>query len=114
MFNDFRVCRGGVFDRFIGVSALVILAVIAGCGSSNSNTVTIGPATKLAYTAQPSSVAAGSGTITVTVSVEDAAGHVVPTATNQITIAIGTNPSSGTLSGTATAAAVAGVATFRT
>jgi len=112
MLKDFLICRGGVFQRFIGVSMLAMLAFIAGCGSSNSNTVTIGPAAKLAYTTQPSSVAAGSGTITVTVSVEDAAGHVVPTATNQITIAIGTNPSSGTLSGTATATAVAGVATF--
>ena len=50
----------------------------------------------------------------VKVGVEDAVGNVVTTATNQITIAIGTNPSTGTLSGTALVNAVAGVATFST
>ena len=109
MCKDLRVCRGGVLCRILGLSVLVALAFIAGCASSN--TVTIGPPAKLAFTTQPGNAAAG-GSITVTVSVEDAAGNVVPTATNQVTIAIGTNPSSGTLSGTAQATAVAGVATF--
>ena len=73
----------------------------------------VGPPAKLAFTVQPGNVAAGSSiTPAVAVSVEDAAGNVVATATNQITIAIGTNPSSGTLSGAAQASAVAGVATF--
>jgi hypothetical protein len=48
------------------------------------------------------------------VSVEDAAGNVVTSATNSITLAIGTNPASGTLGGTLTVAAVSGVATFST
>ena len=39
-------------------------------------------------------------------------GNRVPIATNTVTIAIGTNPASGTLSGTLSRAAVAGVATF--
>jgi hypothetical protein len=94
----------------LGITVLAAILFVAGC--TTSNTVTIGPPAKLAFSVQPGSVSAGSNSITATVSIEDAAGHVVPTATNQVTIAIGTNPSSGTLSGTATATAVAGVATF--
>ena len=80
---------------------------------SGSFTVSAGTATQLAFTTQPSNLGAG-GVITpaVVVAVEDAQGNTVPTATNSITVAIGTNPGGGTLSGTATAAAVAGVATF--
>src|SRR2546421_611274 len=39
-------------------------------------------------------------------------GNTVTTATTSITLAIGTNPASGTLAGTTTVAAVSGVATF--
>src|SRR5439155_477377 len=46
------------------------------------------------------------------VAVQDAQGNTVTTATTSSTVAIGTNPASGTLSGTATVAAVSGVATF--
>src|SRR2546427_39032 len=48
----------------------------------------------------------------VQVAVQDAQGNTVMTATTSITVAIGTNPASGTLSGTTTVAAVSGVATF--
>ena len=83
--------------------------------ASSAFNVLVGAASKLAFTVPPSSVAAG-GAIApaVAVSIEDALGNVVPTATNQVTIAIGTNPSSGTLSGTAQVNAVAGVAAFST
>ena len=81
--------------------------------TSNTFNVTVGVAEQAAFTAQPTSVTAGSSiTPSVTVSVEDASGDVVTSATNSITIAIGTNPSSGTLGGTVTVAAVNGVATF--
>ena len=46
------------------------------------------------------------------VEVKDQYGNRVTTATDDITIAIGTNPASGNLLGTPTVAAVAGVATF--
>ena len=91
------------------------LAVADGAlnGTSAAFNVTVGVASKLVYTVQPSSVTAGSSiTPAVTVSVEDSQGNVVPTATNSITMAIGTNPSSGTLGGTVTVAAASGVATF--
>ncbi|MFZ9856575.1 MAG: invasin domain 3-containing protein, partial [Limisphaerales bacterium] len=72
-----------------------------------------GPATKLAFATQPSSVVAGASiSPSVTVEVLDANNNRVTTATDSITLAIGTNPGSGTLSGTATVSAVAGVATF--
>ena len=48
----------------------------------------------------------------VTVTIEDAEGNFVTTATNAVTMAIGTNPPNGTLSGILTVNAVAGVATF--
>src|SRR4029077_7257993 len=83
--------------------------------TSSAFNVTAGTATKLAFTVQPSNVTAGiSIAPAVQVSIEDALGNLATTATNQITIAIGTNPSAGTLSGTAQVNAVAGVATFST
>jgi uncharacterized repeat protein (TIGR01451 family) len=48
----------------------------------------------------------------VTVRAVDADGATVPSFTGSVTIALGTNPSGGTLSGTTTVAAVGGVATF--
>src|SRR5207245_2480359 len=62
----------------------------------------------------PASTQAGSS-FTVTVRVQDKNGNVVTTgagSTASVTVAIGTNPSSGTLSGTLTQTAVSGVATF--
>jgi len=53
-------------------------------------------------------------TPSVAVSVEDAGGNVVGLAHDSITVAIGTNPGSSTLSGTTTVNAVNGVATFST
>ena len=105
-------CAAVVTCKILGISVLVFLLFLSGCGSSG-NTVTIGLPAKLAFTVQPSNVAAGSSiTPAVQVTIQDASGNTVTTATNQVTIAIGTNPSSGTLSGTTPVTAVAGVATF--
>jgi len=90
----------------------------AGNLSTYSNTATaattIGPATKLAFVQGPTNTAAGA-TITpaVTVAVEDANGNV-ETSDNatQVSLAIGTNPASGTLSGGSAVAVASGVATF--
>jgi hypothetical protein len=82
-------------------------------GATSSAFNVFGAATQLGFTVQPSNVLAGASiTPAVQVAVEDSLGSVVASATNQITIAIGTNPSSGTLSGTAQVNAVAGVAAF--
>ncbi len=81
--------------------------------ASTAFNVTAGAANKLIFSVQPSNTAAGTSiSPAVTVTVEDAGGNTVTTATNSVTLAIGTNPGSGSLSGTATVAAVNGVATF--
>jgi uncharacterized repeat protein (TIGR01451 family) len=71
------------------------------------------PPSKLAFLQQPNNTIYNQ-TITpaVTVEIQDASGNRVATATNSVTVAIGTNPAGGTLSGTLTVNAVAGVATF--
>jgi len=68
---------------------------------------------KLRFVVQPTNTAS-SGAITPAVSVEvlDGFDNRVPNATNAITLALGSNPSAGTLSGTRTRSAVEGVATF--
>jgi hypothetical protein len=82
--------------------------------NANAFNITAGTATQLVYLQQPTNTVAGT-TITpsVTVQVEDANGNVeVGDTTTTVTLAIGTNPSSGTLSGTLTRTAASGVATF--
>ena len=75
--------------------------------------VNAGPASTLAFTSQPGQAISGDPiTPAVTVTVRDAASNIVTTATNNITVAIGTNPGGGTLSGTTSVVPVAGVATF--
>jgi hypothetical protein len=81
--------------------------------TSTSFNVTPGVATQLAFTVQPTNTAAAASiTPNVQVSIEDAQGNVVTSATSAVTVAIGTNPGGGTLAGTLAQNAVAGVATF--
>jgi len=91
---------------------------LGGCSGSSGGPVAptgVGPAAKLIFAVQPSNAAAGAGiTPAMQVAVQDAQGNTVSTATTSITVAIGTNPASGTLAGTKTVAAVNGVATFST
>jgi VCBS repeat-containing protein len=76
-------------------------------------TATAGAATKLAFSQVPVNTSAGNSiTPAVKVAIQDAAGNTVTSATDLITIGIGSNPSAGTLSGTTTVSAVNGVATF--
>src|SRR5256885_13567323 len=94
----------------------VVLCGVAlgGCAGSTSGPVQP-TAPKLVCTVQPSNAGAGAvNTPAVQVAVQDAQGNTVTTATTNISVAIGTNPASGTLAGTKTVAAVNGVATFST
>jgi hypothetical protein len=78
-----------------------------GIGSSPSTAIVLG--------VQPGNTTAGATlSPAVTVKVEDSNGNVVTTDTSNVTLAIGTNPGGGTLSGTRTVAAVSGIATFST
>ncbi|MDW8172390.1 MAG: hypothetical protein RML73_07880 [Anaerolineae bacterium] len=68
---------------------------------------------QLVFSVQPSNTAANAAiTPAVTVEIRDSANNLVTSATNAITLAIGANPGSGTLSGTVTVNAVGGIATF--
>ena len=83
--------------------------------TSTPITLTAGAASKLVFSAQPSSGTAGAViTPPVRVTIQDALGQTVTGATNAVTVALAANPSGGTLSGTRTVNAVNGVATFST
>jgi hypothetical protein len=90
----------------------------SGCqgGAANSPTaqlVVFGAANKLAFSQGPSNTASGASiTPAVTVQVLDSGGRLVANSSASIAMAIGTNPSSGTLSGTTPVSAVNGTATF--
>jgi hypothetical protein len=71
-----------------------------------------GPAAQLVFTIEPNAAYLANGTITVDVSVEDAAGNVVITDSSAITLALQNGTVGAVLSGTNPVNAVNGVATF--
>jgi hypothetical protein len=87
---------------------------------SGNVVINAGTATKLALSTQPTVgqniQAKGTGTFLASVSVQDANANTVTTATNAVTLAIGTNPSAGVLActntGGLTVTSVSGVANF--
>jgi 5-hydroxyisourate hydrolase-like protein (transthyretin family) len=84
-------------------------------GASVSSAYVVWPhtAASLAFVQQPAQTAAGASiSPAVTVKVLDTNGILYTGSNASVTIAIGTNPSGGTLSGTLTQSAVNGVATF--
>lgn len=89
-------------------------AVATGLTSAISTPFNIlaGAASQLVFTAQPVTTTAATALAPITVTAKDAQGNTVTNYTSNVTVSIGVNPSAGTLSGTKTAAAVQGVATF--
>jgi autotransporter-associated beta strand protein len=86
-------------------------------GGSTSGAFNITPsaADHLAFLQQPTTAVAGVAiSPAVKVQVLDQFNNLVTTDTSNVTVAIGTNPSGGTLSGTQTVAASGGIATFST
>jgi hypothetical protein len=80
--------------------------------TSTAFNVTVGTASQLAFSTQPGNGTGGSALAPQpTVTIEDAGGNTVTTDTNAVTMAIGTNPSTGVLS-TCTSTTTAGVAAF--
>src|SRR5881296_185199 len=81
--------------------------------TSNSFNVTVGAASQLVFTVQPTNTTAGA-TITpaLQVTVLDGQGNTATGFAGNVTVALGSNPSGGTLAGTTTVAAVSGVASF--
>lgn len=83
-------------------------------GTSAAFNITPAAAAKLGFGQQPSDAVAGVPfSPAVTVQVQDAFGNVTPS-TASVQLAIGNNPVGGTLSGSFTASAVGGTATFNT
>src|SRR5205814_2788590 len=75
--------------------------------------VTVGAATQFVFSVQPTSTAAGAAiTPAVQVTALDAGGNVATGFAGSVAVALGTNPSGGTLAGTTTVPAVSGVASF--
>ena len=101
--------------RSISVIAAVVLA--AACDATGNPIIGLGTsgggASRLAFTVQPSNATAGV-TISPAVAVvaQNASGSADTNFANSVSIAIGTNPGGGTLSGTTTVTATGGVATF--
>ena len=88
---------------------VITMLSLAGCGDTTEPNV----ATRLGFTTQPAPTTTGTVLAPpVVVAVQDDQGNTVTSATNAVTVAIGSNPGGGTLSGTTTVAAVNGVATF--
>lgn len=98
-------------------STITIKITDSAAHTSNAATSTVAvtpaAAAKLAFTVQPATTVAGKAIApAVKVAIQDAFGNVVTTNTSTVTIAKNTGPTGSTLTGTLTAAAVAGVATF--
>src|SRR5207249_1571939 len=90
-----------------------LTATGAGSTTSAAFNITAGTATELVFSVQPSTTMAGAAiTPADQVTAQDGNGITATGFTGNITVAIGTNPSSGALTGTLTRAAVSGVATF--
>jgi len=81
-------------------------------GNSSAFDVAPGAAAALAFAAQPGAVQAGAAVGPLLISIVDAYGNTVTSATDSIAVALGSNPGNGSLTGTTTVAAVKGVATF--
>jgi hypothetical protein len=92
----------------------IVSATAAGVAVTQVDTVTVGPApaAALAFTTQPTTASAGSIMAPVTVTARDPFGNTATAFGGSVTVAIGTNPSGGTLSGTKTRVAAAGAVTF--
>ncbi len=106
-FTDLSIDRSGT-----GYS-LTATAPGAATGGSAAFNVAPGVASRLIFTTQPSSPFQGSAiTPAVQVTAQDALGNTATGFSGTVALAVGANPSGGVLSGTTTAAAVAGVASF--
>src|SRR5205814_2050388 len=83
--------------------------------TSTGFNISVAAANHLVFGVQPTSAVAGVAiSPAVTVRVFDQFDNLVTTDTSNVTVAIGSNPAAGTLSGTTTVQASGGIATFST
>jgi hypothetical protein len=95
--------------------SVVVAAADVGNGSITGFavvTVNPGPAVQLAFIQQPSTVVQNLTMSPVSVAIEDQFSNVISTATNPVTLTIGTNPAGGTLFGGGPVVASGGIAIF--
>jgi hypothetical protein len=106
-FNDLTLDKSGAGYRLVGTAAGLAP------DTSDAFSITAGTATQLLFTVQPSNaVHAVAIAPAMRVTALDAMGNVATGFTGNVTLAIATNPSVGTLAGILTVAAANGVATF--
>ena len=90
-----------------------LTATISAGSATFTATGTAGTASKLVYTTQPTTATAGSSiSPTIQVTLEDVNNNIVISDIRTITLRIGTNPGSGTISGTVSVSTISGVASF--
>ena len=111
--RDDRAASSG--RRAFALIGLLAGVLLAACGSNTPTEVRPGPATQLAFTGQPTSPSAGAPIApAIQATAFDARGNTATGFTGTVTLAFGTNPGGGSLSGTTSAVAVNGVARFTT
>ncbi len=116
----FTGCRIDNVNATSSANPYVLVAVSSGLTSAESTSfaLTVGPATKLVFTAQPGSSTVGRAFPTQpVVAITDAGGNIVTTgasSTKTVALALGANPGGGVLTctGGLSKVAVAGIATF--
>jgi uncharacterized delta-60 repeat protein len=107
-FSNLTLTKSGAYTLTVADGSLASV-------TSTSFVIQAGAATQLAFAQAPSNGTTDTViTPALTVDVEDADGNLVSTDTSNVTLAIASGPAGGVLSGTATVAAVGGVATFNT
>ena len=107
IFSNLRIDKAGSGYTLVASSSTLTQGTSAGFA------ITVGLASKLAFSVQPSNAAAGAAiTPTVQVAVQDAGGNLVTAPAVAVAVAIGTNPSGGVLSGTASVLSASGIAQF--
>jgi hypothetical protein len=104
-FSNLKIDKSGVGYTLLATSG-------AFTATSAAFTISAGTPSKVVFTTGPSNTVAGAAMTAVVAQIQDAQSNVVTTSAAPVTLAIGTNPGSGTLSGTNPVNAVNGVATF--
>jgi uncharacterized repeat protein (TIGR03803 family) len=104
---------GSITPTLAGTYTLKVTDGSLTAATSSAFTVSAAAADELVFGQSPDASKVGKAiTPAVTVKVEDAFGNVVTTDKSTVKIAIATGPAGGTLTGTVSVAAVAGIATF--
>src|SRR3989449_366075 len=99
--------------KMLLLAAALLVGIACSESTSPPPTVTVPTAVRLAFTVQPSNTTAGIAiNPAVAVAIQDASGNTITSATDRVTVALGTNPSGGTLLSTTAVNAVNGVAIF--